>query len=1177
MSNTPTIPNKPSLLPDQNYTYLRQQGLSYLQGMATSLWTDFNEHDPGMTILEALCYVITELGYRTSFPFANLLMQPDGTMLPGQCFFTPKKIMTVNPLTIRDYRKLLVDLQGVQNAWIQSTAVGQEVPFYADCGNNQLTVDHGTVPVPPDHEIHLSGLYKVIVDLNSDPSLGDLNNTNITYRIPQGDLQDDVVSFNFAPFEELDPSVYQSVMNAMTANLSSIVSLTVTRTNNQYHWVGTLTVNTPEPVSIPLVIRIDTVISNQDVTAATSFLKNTLFSNISLVQQIMQQYQQKVNLIADNLINVRGVLLGHRNLCEDFKDIVTVKDQEIAICMDIDVETGSDLNEIQAQIFFQVQSYLSPSVNFYSLKELLAQGLTVDQIFDGPVLSHGFINNTELDQTQLVSVVRTSALVKIIMGIAGVQAVRNVMMTLYDASGDPTLPSQAACVIIPDGCKGLLNMDRSSLTFHVGKIPLQADMSETLDIVNYLEAVQAQNKLYGTEDDLAVPLGTYGNLGDYYSVQNDLPQTYGVGIAGLPSNSPAARVAQARQLKGYLMFFDQLLANFFSQLQGAGSLLSTNATLVQSYFTQYLGPAAPPFYQDGIKDVAAIYMDTDTGQPGTAKVASLLGGQEIGSTDWQRLVESGSTFSTRRNAFLDHLLARFAESFSDYALMMYQVDFALQQTELQSDAALIQSKINFLNQYPSISKNRGKALNYCPLVMDATTGLPSLSAAGIPSVYTGLNLADPPEVGLWSALNISGLQKRVSLLSGLSLPQGMQNNQYVFSPAMGEVLSVNNNGQNPYYYAFVDDTGKARLTSVLQNFTNQTNAQTALSAAAANVANQAYYYAQPESGGSYKIFLTDKNSPGGNLLATDGATYTEESLATAAISSLVQLFTPDNGTIAVPKPTADNPDDYGFAFQDIQGQNALVSVSNTYPGSAAALSAADALAVYISDPYYYYCLYNQGAGTYQVFLTNSFENSTSQSNPLATDGKTYATKAEAQAAINQLVINFPPSYGNLGFYLVEHILLRPRVSATDFGLMEVCLGKDCQFCGEQDPYTFRASVVLPYWPTEFEDLDFRTYFENTIMAEAPAHVSLKICWVNNSSMRQFEVAYRAWLTALSQYTTQPADAGLTDTLRLASNALIEIMQNFHSEYPLAILHDCNESQTDSVVLLGSTILGTYKN
>jgi hypothetical protein len=215
--------------------------------MATAIWTDFNEHDPGITILEALCYVITELGYRTAFPIENLLTQADGTMMSGQCFFTAKKILTVNPLTIRDYRKLLVDLIGVQNAWLESnpSIVGQEVAFYADCDHDLLAIDDGKLKVPPDHEIHLSGLYRVTVDLESDPSLGDLNNTNITFRISDGSLRDQVITFSFVALEAMDKDTYLQILNALTgSNFDTVIGgLTVVRTNAQYHWDGVLTVN----------------------------------------------------------------------------------------------------------------------------------------------------------------------------------------------------------------------------------------------------------------------------------------------------------------------------------------------------------------------------------------------------------------------------------------------------------------------------------------------------------------------------------------------------------------------------------------------------------------------------------------------------------------------------------------------------------------------------------------------------------------------------------------------------------------------------------------------------------------------------------------------------------------------------------------------------------------------
>ena len=61
----------------------------------------------------------------------------------------------------------------------------------------------------------------------------------------------------------------------------------------------------------------------------------------------------------------------------------------------------------------------------------------------------------------------------------------------------------------------------------------------------------------------------YRDPEDYLSIQYELPQTYGVGQAALPDSSTEERKAQAKQLKGYLMFYDQVLANFFSQLANA--------------------------------------------------------------------------------------------------------------------------------------------------------------------------------------------------------------------------------------------------------------------------------------------------------------------------------------------------------------------------------------------------------------------------------------------------------------------------------------------------------------------------------------------------------------------------------------------------------------------------------
>jgi hypothetical protein len=47
--------------------------LELLGRLCGDQWSDFNSHDPGITILEQLCYAITDLAYRSNFPIADLI------------------------------------------------------------------------------------------------------------------------------------------------------------------------------------------------------------------------------------------------------------------------------------------------------------------------------------------------------------------------------------------------------------------------------------------------------------------------------------------------------------------------------------------------------------------------------------------------------------------------------------------------------------------------------------------------------------------------------------------------------------------------------------------------------------------------------------------------------------------------------------------------------------------------------------------------------------------------------------------------------------------------------------------------------------------------------------------------------------------------------------------------
>ncbi len=116
MEELTSIPKSFKPPASQDYEFLRSEGLKHIENLSSDLWTDYNAHDPGITILEALCYAITELGYRCGFDMKDFLHTANGTLVKGQTLYTAKEILTINPLTINDYRKLLVDIDGIHNA-----------------------------------------------------------------------------------------------------------------------------------------------------------------------------------------------------------------------------------------------------------------------------------------------------------------------------------------------------------------------------------------------------------------------------------------------------------------------------------------------------------------------------------------------------------------------------------------------------------------------------------------------------------------------------------------------------------------------------------------------------------------------------------------------------------------------------------------------------------------------------------------------------------------------------------------------------------------------------------------------------------------------------------------------------------------------------------------------------
>lgn len=95
--------------PALDFEALRTTGITLAQAASGQLWTDYNLHDPGVTLLEALCYALTEDVYGAQQSVPELLGWPEGQVLPERHgMHRPEQILPCRAITAADYRRALL-------------------------------------------------------------------------------------------------------------------------------------------------------------------------------------------------------------------------------------------------------------------------------------------------------------------------------------------------------------------------------------------------------------------------------------------------------------------------------------------------------------------------------------------------------------------------------------------------------------------------------------------------------------------------------------------------------------------------------------------------------------------------------------------------------------------------------------------------------------------------------------------------------------------------------------------------------------------------------------------------------------------------------------------------------------------------------------------------------------
>ncbi|MDB4918400.1 hypothetical protein [Mucilaginibacter sp.] len=590
-----TISNQPHEHPALDFNTLREQGIGYLQQLAGETWTDHNTHDPGITILDQLCYALTDLSYRINFDTKDLLAQPDSSTYKS--LFSPATVLSSNPVTLNDFRKVLLDITGVKNAWIEK--VERSTPeIYFDLKDKTLSLrDRETLakdePLPDRELINIRGLYRVFVT-KADPE-------------------------------------------ASTADLR---------------------------------------------------------------QRVWQRLQ------------------SCRNLCEDFEELIILEGEPVTIAGIVELANIDDANALAANVLYRVARWLSPSISFYTLQEMQARGMRIDEIINGPTLQHGFIDDVELDRFKRLNKLYASDLIREIMAEPGVRVITDLWMsTDIELANNWVLQLDNSRVPMLDAAASL----SKRLVFKKNGQLLKINSELVLAYFNQLKISDAARLPAMHELDIVPEKREPRNMSSYFSIQHHFPQVYGIGNTGVPDSVPDHRKAQAKQLKAYLLFFEQLLANYFAQVGNIKDLFSFYSDEARTYFSQSLIGVVP--------DVDELLKDGYAG--------------ELAAT-----TESDELALDRKNRFLDHFLTRFSENLADYSLWLNDHQTLTPDADRQNilkrekerhnayKGMLVKTKTSFLQNYPVLGAQRGKGFDH--------------TAKG------------------WGNQNVSGLEKRIAAKLGIA-------------------------------------------------------------------------------------------------------------------------------------------------------------------------------------------------------------------------------------------------------------------------------------------------------------------------------------------------------------------------------------------------------------------------
>lgn len=377
---------------------------------------------------------------------------------------------------------------------------------------------------------------------------------------------------------------------------------------------------------------------------------------------------------------VKKCYAHNRNLCEDIAEVSVIENTDYQLFGQIEISGGRRPADILAEIYFECARYISGGVIIDSYDEAINQGMQLEEIFSGPFTSHGLFAHESFGDNQ--QVILLSNIYLVVGAIKSVDHVNGLNLerdgeTYYDSIESGSANS-AASIYIP------CNNDeiKVTLTINGRVVPVDIhDVRTKFDEMNF-----KYHSSRSTPQDMSMvysmPTAKPRPMAEYFSIQNQLPNTYGIGNYGVPESAPTAIKANANQLKSYLVIFEQVMANFLANLNAVDRLFSIETDKQSSYHVKLLS-------NEDIRNLDKIYPHNPE--------------EALGS-----IVDRYDNYLERKNRLVDYLLALYGESFSQNSLRHFNYYY----TQNEIEKAILDNKVEYLKSIVEIGRDRAAAPNY---------------------------------------------------------------------------------------------------------------------------------------------------------------------------------------------------------------------------------------------------------------------------------------------------------------------------------------------------------------------------------------------------------------------------------------------------------------------------------